>query len=257
MEPERQPALRVLLVDDEPLARERLRHLLGGETVSVVGESPDGLHAVEAIRSLAPDLVFLDVEMPGLDGFEVVEAIGPEAMPPVVFVTAHEQHALRAFQVHALDYVLKPIAVARLAESFRIARARLRTLDADALEQALRALLAERSRERFRERFLVRKGERLLVVETGDVDLLESAGNYVRLCSGERSFLFRGTIVGLERELDPARFARVQRGAILRLDAVASLVGEGGGELTAMLEGGRRVAVQRRYAAALRRALGG
>jgi len=259
VEPERE--LRVLIVDDEPLGRELLRHLLASEDVRIVGESPDGISAVEAIRSLAPDLVFLDIEMPGLDGFDVVEAVGPEAMPPVVFVTAHEQHALRAFQVHAFDYVLKPIAAARFAESFRVTRARLRSRDAGAtriaMSRALRLMLAEHGRERFRERFLVRRGERLLVVEAADVELLESAGNYVQLHCGERSFLFRATIGGLESELDPTRFLRIHRGAILRVDAAASLVNEGDGELTVVLKNGRRAAVQRRYAAMLRRALGG
>jgi two-component system LytT family response regulator len=255
-----EPPLRVLIVDDEPLARELLRHLLAGLGVAVVGECPDGLQAIEAIRNLSPDLVFLDIEMPGLDGFEVVEAIGPEAMPPVVFVTAHEQHALRAFQVHALDYVLKPIAAARFAESFRVVRARLRTLDPGAMEAALRALLADRGRERFggryRGRFLVRRRERLVVVDAADVETIESAGNYVRLQCADGAFLFRATIAGLAEELDPAQFRRVHRGAMVRVDRVGSLERHPDGELTLTLRGGRTVPVQRRYAEQLRQALG-
>jgi two-component system LytT family response regulator len=256
VDPARQQPLRVLIVDDEPLARDLLRHLLGDLEVTVVGECSDGLQAIEAIRRLAPELVFLDIEMPGLDGFDVVEAIGPAAMPPVVFVTAHEQHALRAFQCNALDYVLKPISAPRFAESFRRARARLRTLEPATLEVALRALLASREREHHRRRFLVRRGDKLVVVDAGDVELIEAAGNYVRLECGERAFLFRGTIAGLAEELDPAQFLRIHRGFIVRVDRVRSLARAGAGELTATVAGGRSLPVQRRYADALRLALG-
>jgi len=250
-------ALRVLVVDDEPLARELVRHLLDREGVTVVGECADGLQAIEAIRELQPGLVLLDVEMPGLDGFEVIEAVGPDAMPPVIFVTAHEEHALRAFQVHALDYVLKPIAAARFAESFRVARARLPTLDASAMQRALRSLLAAHGRDHHRRRFLVRRRERFVVVDVADVDALEAAGNYVSLLCGGTTHLFRGTIQGLEAELDPAAFLRIHRSAIVRVDRVTTLERGADGELTATLGSGKTFPVLRRYADGLRRALGG
>ncbi len=248
--------LRVLLVDDEPLARDLLRHLLVDAGVEVIGECTDGLQAIEAIRLLAPDLVFLDIEMPGVDGFEVVEAIGPEAMPPVVFVTAHAEHALRAFQVHALDYVLKPISAARFAESFRVARARLQTRDPGAAQLALSSLLAARGREHYRRRFLVRRRERLVVIDAAEVDLIEAAGNYVRLEHGSQASLFRTTIANLERELDPAQFLRIHRSLIVRIDRVGCLERDGQGDLLAALKNGRSVPVQRRYSEQLRLALG-
>jgi two-component system LytT family response regulator len=249
--------LRVLLVDDEPLARDLLRHLLAEAGVSVIGECTDGLQAIEAIHRLAPDLVFLDIEMPGADGFEVVEAIGPASMPPVVFVTAHGEHALRAFQVHALDYVLKPISAARFHESFQVARARLRTRDSAAVERALRSLLASRGREHhYRRRFLVRRRDRLQVVDASDVQLIEAAGNYVRLEHGDHASLFRATIANLERELDPSQFLRIHRSMIVRIDGVGCLHRDGQGEMLAALKNGRGVPVQRRYCDQLRIALG-
>ncbi len=246
---------RVLIVDDEPLARELISHLLRHDGVEVVHECADGLQAIDAIRSLAPDLVFLDIEMPGLDGFDVIEAVGPAAMPPVVFVTAHAEHALRAFEVRALDYLLKPFSAARFHDTFELAQARLRTMDPAALQAALLSLLASRGREGARRRFLVRRRDQLLVIDAGDVELLEAAGNYVRLVCQERAYLFRATIASLAVELDPAQFLRVHRAAIVRIDRVTALERRGSYE-EAMLRSGRRVAVQRRYAEALRRALG-
>jgi two-component system LytT family response regulator len=251
------PPLRALVVDDEPLARELLAKLLAREGVHVVGLCADGLEAIEAIRVKAPDLVLLDVEMPGVDGFDVVEAVGAQAMPPVVFVTAHAEHALRAFQVHALDYILKPISEELFAESFQIVRSRLQSVAPETLERALHALVAEHSREHYRRRFLVRKAERLEVVPVDEVDLLEAAANYVRLHCGDRSYLFRGALGALERELDPAQFQRVHRGLIVRIDRVRTLQRDVDGELVLTLEGGRTLSVLRRYTEPLRRALGG
>jgi two-component system LytT family response regulator len=255
---EREPDgdLRVLVVDDEPLARELLRHMLTAAGAVVVGECTDGLQAIDAIRMLAPDLVLLDIEMPGIDGFEVIEAVGPEAMPPVIFVTAHGEHALRAFQVHALDYVLKPISAPRFAECFRVARARLHASAPGANETALRSLLAARGREQYRRRFLVRRRDRLVVVGVDEVDLIESAGNYVRLDCGDHASLFRATIASLERELDPSQFLRIHRSLIVRIDRVGCLERDGQGELLAALKNGRCVPVQRRYSEQLRQALG-
>jgi len=248
--------LRVLLVDDEPLARDLLRHLLAGSGATVIGECSDGLQAIEAIRLHSPDLVFLDIEMPGLGGFEVVEAIGPDAMPPVVFVTAHAEHALRAFELHALDYVLKPLSSERFAESFRVARSRLGTRDPEATRLALRAVLAERGRTEYRRRFLVRRRDRLVVIDAAEVDLIEAAGNYVRLECGDQAALFRATVASLERELDPAHFLRIHRSLIVRVDRVRSLERDTQGDLLAALRSGRRVPVQRRYSGPLRLALG-
>jgi two-component system LytT family response regulator len=250
-----EPDLRVLLVDDEPLARELLRHLLTGSGATVIGECSDGLQAIEAIRLYNPDLVFLDIEMPGLGGFEVVEAIGPDAMPPVVFVTAHAEHALRAFELHALDYVLKPLSSERFTESFRVARSRLGR-DPEATRLALRAVLAERGRTEYRRRFLVRRRDRLVVIDAAEVDLIEAAGNYVRLECGDQAALFRATVASLERELDPTQFLRIHRSLIVRVDRVKSLERDTQGDLLAALRSGRRVPVQRRYSGPLRLALG-
>jgi two-component system LytT family response regulator len=253
--PESGGDFRVVIVDDEPLARELLRHLIEAAGAEVVGECADSFEAIDTIRRLEPDLVFLDIEMPGVDGFEVIEAIGPAAMPPVVFVTAHAEHALRAFQVHALDYVLKPISAARFAECFRLARTRLLSALPGANESALRSLLAARRGE-FRRRFLVRRRDRLVVVAADEIDLIEAAGNYVRLECGDHAYLFRTTIASLERELDPGQFLRIHRSLIVRIDRVDCLERDGQGDLLAALKSGRLLPVQRRYTEQLRLALG-
>ena len=239
-------ALRVLVVDDEPEPRWALRELLAGEDALVVGEAADGESAVAAIRELRPDLVFLDIQMPALDGFGVIEAVGPDRMPPVIFVTAFDQHAIRAFEMQALDYLLKPVAPERFAASFA------RTRDAlgrptVGLVLSLRRLLQDHQSTYYRRYFVVHSADRLVVVDVQAVDYLIAEGNYLRLNERRRSLLYRATISSVERELDPASFCRVQRGAILNLASVAYLERGFAGAMVARLHDDRRVVVQRRH----------
>ena len=215
--------IRTLIVDDEPLARRGVRLYLRGEGgVEIVGECANGREAVEAIRGRKPDLVFLDVQMPLLDGFGVVEEIGVENMPAVVFVTAYDEHALRAFETGALDYLLKPLDRDRLRKTLERARARIKN-PADDLNEKLSALLrsiktderegkgAHARRGDYLERLVVKTPERIYFLDAARIDWIESQGNYVRVHTGRESHLLRETMDALEAKLDPAQFLRVRR----------------------------------------------
>jgi two-component system LytT family response regulator len=236
--------MRVLIVDDEPLACERIRTLLAGERdIEIAGECHDGRAAVEAIRRTAPDLVFLDVQMPEMDGFAVLAAL--DRMPAVIFVTAYDQFAIKAFEVHALDYLLKPFD----RERFQKALARARHGDLDA---RLRGLLAElRARKEFTERLVVRAGGRVLFLRVDEVDYFEAAGNYVRLHAGAEEYLYRETMARLEAALDPARFARIHRSTIVNVSRVKELYPMFRGDFAVVLRDGRRLTLAKSYRARL------
>jgi two-component system LytT family response regulator len=243
--------VRTLIVDDEPLARDCVRLALAGEDVTVVGECGDGDGAVAAIRRLAPDLVFLDVQMPGLDGFDVVARVGPARMPPVVFVTAYDEHALRAFQVHALDYVLKPFDDERLRQALAHAR-RFVDLDGATLARRLAALLAEHPGEpgaprHFVTRFTVKRDDRIQFVPAAEVDWFEAAGNRVVLHVGEHTFAIRATLRSVLEGLDPASFARIHRSTIVNVDRIREVQPWFGGDYVAILRDGRKLRVSRNY----------
>ena len=210
--------IRTLVVDDEPLARQGLRVRLGRESdIDVVGEAEDGPAAVRTISTLRPDLVFLDVQMPGFDGFEVLSRIAADHLPSVVFVTAYEWYALRAFGVHALDYLLKPIEHRRFQETLRRARAGLAAgadaTAADRLRGLLEARDADSEEPRVTDgpalRFTVRDGERYVLLRVGDLDWVEADANYLRLHAADRTFKMRMTMSELERKLDARQFARI------------------------------------------------
>ncbi|HSJ64062.1 MAG TPA: LytTR family DNA-binding domain-containing protein [Gemmatimonadaceae bacterium] len=254
--PDAASPLRVLVVDDEPLARDSLRVILAAEPdVELVGECADGADAVRAIRELGPDLVFLDARMPVMDGFDVVAAVGPARMPSVIFVTAYDAHAVRAFEVHALDYVLKPFDDDRLRAALARARTQLVLQRHGALTRRLAALLEGRepderpdtTRATWLTRLQVPVGDRIRLVRVEDVDWLEGAGNYVRVHSGRERHLVRTTLASLERELDPSRFARIHRSAIVNLDRVRELEPYAGGDYIAFLADGRKLRVSRTY----------
>ena len=248
--------LRILVADDEPLARDHLRDLLREVPGSIVTECCDGRSAAETIAQSPPDLVFLDVAMPGLDGFEVIQAVKPEHMPPVIFVTAHDEHAVRAFEVHAIDYLLKPISAVRFRESLRAALQQIRQRRVGDLERALRGLLGAGLVPRYRRHCLVKRGERMVVVDLDEVDYIESAGNYVRLHVGDASLLFRSTLSGIEAELAPDTFVRIHRGYLVRPDRVKYLDKGFHGDLVVTLRTGRTLPMQRTYAAAVKKLLG-
>jgi two-component system LytT family response regulator len=231
-------ALRVIVVDDEPLARARLRRLLAAADALVIAECGDGEAARRVIAEQPADLVLLDVEMPVSGGFALIDAVGAGAMPDVVFVTAHAEHAARAFDVRAVDYLLKPVRPERLAEA--LARVRSRRATPPPVV----------------ERLAIRDGGRVTFVAVDDVERAEAAGNYVELHAAGRTFLMRETLAGLEQRLDAERFLRVHRRTIVRLDRVVALEPAGGGEYVLSLRGGARVASGRSYRGRLLAALG-
>jgi two-component system LytT family response regulator len=249
-------ALRVLIVEDEVIARRGLQRALAAlPGITVVGECGDGHAAVAAVRSLRPDLVLLDVQMPGLDGFEVIEAVGVDRMPPVVFVTAYQEPALRAFDVHAVDYLLKPVDPEKLARA--VQRARQRTAPASAVVAQLSAVLADvRPRPRYAERLPVKSGGRVRFVRVVDVEWMSAADNYVELHVGDETHLVNETLGGIEERLDPERFVRVHRSRIVNVDRVRELRPMSHGEYEIVLESGARVSSARRYRERLRRLLG-
>jgi len=242
-------SLRVLLVDDEAPARRRLRALLSGRSgTEIAGEAADGLEAVDAIARLAPDAVLLDVQMPGMSGFEVVEAVGPDAMPAVVFVTAYDEFALKAFDVEAADYVLKPVQKERLEKA--LARAERRAANSEPLA---RLLAAVRPGPRFLTRLVVRKGERLLFVDLADVVRLLADGNYVNVETASAAYQVRDTLQRLESRLDPDRFARIHRSEIVNVAWVKEVQPWFHGDAVVLLKNGRESRLSRRYQARLLR----
>jgi len=243
-------SLRVLIVDDEPLARARVRRLLGREPrVSAIDEARSGAEAVRLIGQRRPDLVFLDVQMPKLDGFGVIEQVGADRMPPVVFVTAYDQYAVQAFEVHALDYLLKPFTQERFAAAMSRAVA---TIDGGAggagFGASLRALLQQLSRPRaYLDRIAVTVGGRLIPLRTGDIDWIASAGKYIVLHAGPAEHLVRESMQAIEDKLDPKRFVRVHRQAIVNLDRIAEIQPLFHGECAIVLKTGARLTLGRAY----------
>jgi two-component system, LytTR family, response regulator len=235
--------MRVLIVDDEPLARERIRTLLAGEPdIEIAGEAHDGASAVEAIRTLSPGLVFLDVQMPEMDGFAVLERLNPAAMPAVIFVTAFDRYAIRAFEVCALDYLLKPFDRERFSKA--LARAR----SADDVSARVRAVLEQwTGRPKFIDRLVIRSGGRVFFLRVEELDWIEAAGNYVRLHAGGEEHLYRETMSRLEASLDPAKFARIHRSAIVNVDKVKELHPLFRGDYSVTLRNGRKLTLHRSY----------
>jgi two-component system LytT family response regulator len=241
--------MRVLIVDDEPLACERLRTILAGEPdIEVVGESRDGISAVAAICKLSPDLVFLDVQMPEMDGFAVLEQLDARHMPVIVFVTAYDQYAIKAFEVAALDYLLKPFDRERFGKALARGRSEYaRRNSPDVNARLLSALTEWKQRKQYVERFVVRSGGRVFFLRTDEVDCIEAAGNYVRLHAGKEEYLHRETMVNIEKSLDPAHFARVHRSWIVNVDRVKVLEPMFRGDYIAVLRHGRRVPMSKAY----------
>ena len=246
--------LRALVVDDEAVARRRVCRLLEQETdVVIAGQCGDGASAVESIQTLTPDIVFLDVQMPEFDGFEVVQAVGAEAMPATVFVTAYDEYALRAFDVHALDYLLKPVDGEHIVRAVERAKQWV-SARAPAGDPRLHALLDQfTAARRYLRRLPVRSEGRLIIVRVDEIDWIGAADNYVTLHAGRREFLVRGTMAHFERELDPEEFVRIHRGVIVRVDRIRELVPESHGDFTARLSDGTTLAVSRNHRARLER----
>jgi two-component system LytT family response regulator len=241
--------IRVLLADDEPLARERLRTLLAREDgLEVVAECPNGLETIASIGKLSPDLVFLDIQMPGATGFDVIEAIGPARMPLVIFVTAFDQYALKAFDVHALDYLLKPFDRERFHEALVRARQHLERRTNGDLERRLLELVQDLKTPAQRlERFVIKSGGRVFFVRADEIDWIEAAGNYVKLHVGGESHLFRETMNALESRLDSDVFFRIHRSHIVNIERVKELQPWFNGEYVVFLKNGTRLTLSRGY----------
>jgi len=242
--------LRVLIVDDEPVARRRLRRLVREIAgVDIAGEAADGRSAVSAIRTLAPDIVLLDVQMPEMDGFEVLQAAG-DRLPAVIFVTAFDRYALRAFEVHALDFLLKPVTAEKLGRALDRAQTRIAERRGALLDPRILALLddlAGAGRRRFLTRLPVKLRGKMIVVDLADVDWIEAADNYVTLHVGANAYPARETMSRLERELDPERFVRIHRSAIVQVDRIKELLPEFHGDFVVVLRDGTRVTLSRTY----------
>ena len=251
--------MKVLVVDDEPLVRERLRVLLAAHAdVQLVGERGDGPSALQAYRELAPDVVFLDIQMPGLTGLEVAETWRSEgALPVIVFVTAFDQYAVEAFRLHALDYLTKPIDPQRFAEALERARASLEPKHRGALEERIRAMLeAHERRQAVRPHLVVREGERYLLVPTAGIHALEATGNYVSLHCEKATHLLRSSLAAVEARLDPRRFLRIHRSWIVNLDFVREARTQTKGGWAVLTRTGLSVPVGPQYRESLLKILG-
>jgi two-component system, LytTR family, response regulator len=239
--------IRTLIVDDEPLARERLATLLQSEPdIEVIGQCRDGEEATTAIHDHSPDLVFLDVQMPQMNGFEVIDAIGTEKMPLVIFVTAYDQHALKAFQVRALDYLLKPFDRERFTEALTRARKQMERDETGDIGRRLLALVKDLRRDQPRtERLVVKSGGRLFFLRVDEIDWVEAAGNYVRLHVGTTSHLLRETMNAIEGRLDPEKFFRIHRSRIVNMERIKELQPWLNGEYAVLLQTGTRLTLSR------------
>jgi len=247
--------LRILIVDDEPWARRRVAALLKASSdAEVVGECGDGAEAVTAIQEQAPDLVFLDVQMPELDGFEVLQAVGPDRMPLVVFATAYDEFAVRAFEAHALDYLLKPLDDQRFARSLERARQELLKMQphTDRLEALVQSLRRDR---RYLRRLVVKARGRVRFLRVADVDWIEADGNYVTVHLGRDQCLIRETVASLATKLDPEQFVRIHRSAIVNLDRALELSPWSRGEQALVLKDGTQLSVGRAFRGRLQRFL--
>lgn len=253
------PRIRVLLVDDEPLARDMLREMLQGDPqVEIVGESCNGREALAAIKAEAPDLIFLDVQMPEVGGFEVLASLKGEKAPYVIFVTAYDQYAVRAFEVQALDYLLKPFDQERFDVSWQRAKVQLRRdRNGGGMDERILALLEElKAGNKYLERLVIKAAGRIYFLETSEIDWIEAEGNYVSVHSGKKSHLLRETISSLESQLDPKKFVRIHRSSIVRLDYIQELQPWFHGEYRVILHDGTQLTLSRNHRDKLQEALG-
>ena len=241
--------IRAVIADDEPLARRGIRQLLGPHPdVTVIAEARNGRETVRALRELKPDLLFLDVQMPVLDGFGVLTEIGAKHLPAVIFVTAYDEFAVRAFDAHALDYLVKPLEVARFTEALERAREQLRSAKAVDLSRKLMALLAAHEKERARQRIVVPTQTGDLVIDADEIDWIEADDYYAAVHAHDSRHLIRESLSSLEQRLDSARFVRAHRSAIVNVDRVCEIRREAG-EILLILQSGARIPVSRRRSA--------
>jgi two-component system LytT family response regulator len=254
--------IRALVVDDELLGRQIIREMLEDHAeVELIGECVNGHEAIMAIREHAPDLIFLDVEMPELNGFEVLETIKAEhpaeRMPLVIFVTAYDQYAVRAFEVHAFDYLLKPFDRERFESALERAKSQTARQKNGDYDQRILALLEElKAESKYLERLVIKAEGRVFFLDTDDIYWIEAEGNYVRVHNGKKSYLLRETVSSLESQLDPKKFLRIHRSAIVRIDRIQELQPWFHGEYRVILQNGTQLTLSRNYRENLQKALG-
>jgi two-component system, LytTR family, response regulator len=254
--------IRAIVADDERLARKKLRVLLDSEPqVEVVAECPNGEQTVSAIRSFRPDMLFLDIQMPDLDGFAVLSEISSEQMPQVVFTSAYDQYAIRAFEAHALDYLLKPFDQDRLHAAIERASAEIqKSKDQELTNRVLELLSSVKSQKRripeFDKRLAIRTSGRVVFLNLDEVHWVEAAANYVRLHTGKDSCLFRETISRVSERLNPAQFVRIHRSMIVNVRSIKELIPVNSGEYVVVLHGGKELSCSRGYRANLQILIG-
>lgn len=250
--------IRVLIVDDEPLARGVLREMLQTDPdVTIVGECANGKEAVKSIQELAPEVLFLDIQMPELGGFEVLDALDEGQAPHLIFVTAYDQYAVRAFEVHALDYILKPFDRERFQASWQRAKMQVLRERNGKVEQKILSLLEDlKAGTKYLERLVIKSSGRIYFLETNEIDWIQAEGNYVSVHTGKKSHLLRETITSLENQLDPKKFLRIHRSAIVRIDRIKELQPWFHGEYHIILHDGTQLTLSRNYRDRLQEALG-
>lgn len=241
--------IKTIIVDDVELARERVKMLLDDAEIEIIKECENGREAIEAIRDLQPDLVFLDVQMPKIGGFEVIEIVGAEKMPTVIFVTAYDEFALRAFEVNAIDYLLKPFDEERLAKAVERAKREIKKQESSkGIEEKLRNLLKEvKTEPQYLRRIPVKTSRGTTLVLTEEIDWIGSAGHYLELHAGRDTHLIREKLSALEMRLDPKDFMRIHRSTIVNLDRVKSLHPLFNGDQLIILKDGRELNLSRTY----------
>lgn len=249
--------IRTVIVDDEPLAREKIRGMLEKESdFEIVAECADGAEAIAAIKDEKPDLAFLDIQMPEMDGFELLEQFESDELPCVVFVTAFDEYAVKAFEVHAIDYLLKPFDSERFQGALGKIKERIGGNVQD-IQSRLTELLDQLPKnKKFRDRLVVKSEGRVVFVQSEDIDWIEAAGNYARLHVGEDAHLIRETMIGLERKLDPERFVRIHRSAIVNVGRIKEMQPLFHGEYLVVLNSGSQLTLSRGYRDNLQKILG-
>jgi len=246
--------IRTLIVDDEPLARRNLRVLLERDPqIEILEECRNGREAVKAINTLSPDLIFLDIQMPEMDGFDVLARVGPEHIHAIIFVTAFDQYALKAFDVHALDYLLKPFDDERFARALERAKSQIAAREINQLSGRLLALLEEREterkgskrEERYLTRLMIKAASRVMLLKVDEIDFIEADGNYAKLHTGRKTHLLREKMNDLEGRLDPAKFVRIHRSIIVNLERIKEMHPHFNGDYVVVLEDGRQLKLSR------------
>lgn len=251
-------SIRALIVDDEPPARDIIRRMLKDDPeIEVVGECSNGREAIKSLEELSPDLLFLDIQMPEMDGFALLESLEEKSLPVIIFVTAYDRYALRAFEYYALDYLLKPFDHERLEKAIMRAKANLLEKNAEDRSRQMLALLNQiNARSEYRDRFVIKSNGRVLLVNAEEVDWIETSGNYLLLHEGRNSHLIRETLNNLEQQLDPRKFLRIHRSTMVNINSIKEMHVHFNDEQVVILKDGSQLTLSRRYKEKVSRLLG-